>query len=506
MKVFQTVKEESECPVVVALPPTGRGVAGRLYYAPNRGPFLKLIDQGGIEQIALGVVAHYPVICGQLVDGPYITLLDCRVANTNFGAGGFGEVVINARHLLVGIHLQTESVKPFESIHASMTFLNQWIGVTPIDFHLESLAPPEIGRQITIRCKHLPKFGFTPISGGPTLASEQVISPNVNQPDNAAVANQFELCLSPRKSLSLEECSQELFRLQSFISILSGHQPFFDYIKLYVSDGEAGRTEVRFLPRLVRPDEIQKIHMPDIAFPMPLIRESLPELWSRWTERYKEYQSAVELYVSTDMFGGQLLNFQYLAIMQALETLHRNRFGGVYLDEKSYEPVRAAVVGAIPAGTGSDLRSALKARMKYGNEFSLRKRLLIMARGLPVEIKNILHPDLDGYIGKAVDTRNYLTHYTDELETAAFNNQEQYWAIRILRWLFVSVLLKDMGMSDGNLANALRNSKKLANARQRACGQPVTSGIVVGQQVASAESVVVESEKNSDKKSEATND
>ncbi|MDN5873075.1 MAG: hypothetical protein L0H29_01670, partial [Sinobacteraceae bacterium] len=48
---------------------------------------------------------------------------------------------------------------------------------------------------------------------------------------------------------------------------------------------------------------------------------------------------------------------------------------GTYMSPEDYEAVRHALATAIPSSVGADHREALKSRIKYGNELSLRKRI-----------------------------------------------------------------------------------------------------------------------------------
>jgi len=72
----------------------------------------------------------------------------------------------------------------------------------------------------------------------------------------------------------------------------------------------------------------------------------------------------------------------------------------------------------IPDNINADFKKSLQARLRYGNEFSLRTRLREVIR----RIKNILDFEFvtsgkkrDEFINKVVDTRNYWTHYSQEL-------------------------------------------------------------------------------------------
>lgn len=104
------------------------------------------------------------------------------------------------------------------------------------------------------------------------------------------------------------------------------------------------------------------------------------------------------------------LHVEFLSLMQALEGFHRATMPGLYTSEAEYEPVKQALNYAIPKVIGPDHKEALKSRIRYGNEVSLRKRVdaLVGRLDLPVR-KHILGGD--GSVPRSwVVTRNYYTH------------------------------------------------------------------------------------------------
>lgn len=474
MTQFSRVDTASESSLVVELPHSTREARGRIRYDPYEGTSLQLVDRGSLSDLVALARTHYPVLLGELTAGPKVTLIGCNLAPSNFGLTGIADLRLDANELLVGMHLPDPTAKPFDELRVALTGLNDWLGESPIQGSIETLDPSSAGRRFTITCEHLPPFGFSPIGGGPSLLSHQVISPSWDPRTRASIENQFELIVRPRTSFGLDECVYELFRLQAFMSILCGHQVYFQYAQLFLSDEDEEvrqRRVVTYMPRFARPSKRGTARQAGFPLlPLPAIHGDLPTLWSQWTDRSEEYRSAVELFTSTELFGGQLLNFQLLAIMQALETLHRNRFGGVYASDDAYKAIEVALKAAIPSTTADDLSSALKSKLKYGNEYSLRKRLHKLANGLPGgavgSVGKLVHPSLKEFLSKSVDTRNYLTHYTVELEATAFRNEDLYWATRLLRWFFVAVLLHDIGLPERKLALALMTSDELTHARQ----------------------------------------
>ena len=105
--------------------------------------------------------------------------------------------------------------------------------------------------------------------------------------------------------------------------------------------------------------------------------------------------------------------------MQAIETFNRQVFSEKYIEQEEYDDKSQKIKTNIPTEFPSDLRDALKSRIKYGNEYSLRKRIKGLFESVDQQTRLLVTEDYKSFIGKIVDTRNYFTHYDYELKSAA---------------------------------------------------------------------------------------
>jgi len=190
-------------------------------------------------------------------------------------------------------------------------------------------------------------------------------------------------------------------------------------------------------------------------------------MWSSWTNRYDEFRSAVELFTETELFAGPMPSLKFLAIMQALEAFHRGTRKGKYLSDKDYKAVSDVVIAAIPGDALESLRDSLKARLRFGNERSLRNRLAELVDGLPEPTRQAIHPNLKVFITLAIDTRNDLTHYPVERPKRTLQGEELYWATKLLRYFFVAVVMKDLGLTDSAVQDAFETCNELRYARSK---------------------------------------
>lgn len=450
----------------IHLPPAHK-VPGTLRFDPDDGVSLELLDTSRApDEILAGASSSLPIVVGNLRGGQPITLLDCIPSTTHLGGAGFAEVNFVANHLLVGIGLRSPTDSVFQEIRIALTSLDEWFATPPLRCEVTGKSKPATGRKITVEGEHVPGFGFSPLHGGPSILSDQNLYLRGNDLTERVVGSRFGLRIIPRSALSVDACVEELFRLQVFLSMLFGHQPYFRQIRLLPD--KSSKHFIHYFAQFSRPPSNRRApKSEDILLPLPSVVDALPTIWTNWTQRSKEYQSAVELYSACQLHHGQMTNFELLAIMQALETLHRSRFGGTYMDPSEYSIVCSAMCDTLPRMIPPDLRSSLMARLRYGNEFALRRRLKAIAGGIPEAARTLLHSRLHEFLERAIKTRNYFTHFDEAGKRDALQGTDLYWGTRLLRWIFLAFMLSDLGLPEAVLLEALSRSEQLGHVRTR---------------------------------------
>jgi hypothetical protein len=102
---------------------------------------------------------------------------------------------------------------------------------------------------------------------------------------------------------------------------------------------------------------------------------------------------------------------------------------------------------AIPLELSDEFKVSLREKMKWFNEYSLRKRL----KELLCRNWGIYRPYvgiLNEFVGAVVDTRNYHTHYGEELEERAKSGNDLFIITEKLKMILEICLLVEMGISD----------------------------------------------------------
>jgi hypothetical protein len=224
----------------------------------------------------------------------------------------------------------------------------------------------------------------------------------------------------------------------------------------------------------------------DFFMPKGAIGTALEGVVSQWFERYAKVEVPSQLAMSVMTSDKLWPHVEFLSLAQALEGFHRGLFDGTYATPADYEGVRKALSDAIPQTVGPDHKDALRTRIRYGNEFSLRKRLNELAAMLSPAIRTLIFGP-DGTVPQQwIDTRNYYSHWDGELRANILDGQEMIYAIPRMRHFLRALYLQLAGIPQQALQQALSNasddSQYLAqiNAIERRRRDPNdTSGVIM---------------------------
>jgi hypothetical protein len=154
-----------------------------------------------------------------------------------------------------------------------------------------------------------------------------------------------------------------------------------------------------------------------VLFFLEQISEDFNHYVSNWFIKAEKLKPVYDLYFGVQSATSMYLENQFLNIIQALETYHRRMYQGVYTSVEEYDHIYQLLVAALPPNMDKSHRQSLVGTLKYGNEYSLRKRLKLIFSKVLKDLEDItidIAREKDNFIDIAVNTRNYLTHYTED--------------------------------------------------------------------------------------------
>jgi ApeA N-terminal domain 1 len=180
----------------------------------------------------------------------------------------------------------------------------------------------------------------------------------------------------------------------------------------------------------------------------------LAELAQRWFEISDRFGRVADLLFSMRRSTGAYLENKYLSYVQAAELLHRLNPDLPQVREPASSH-SAKVQRVLDAVEGEETRTWLANELRWSNEPRLRRRL----RDLRDRMANAGTMFPNSFVAQAVDTRNYLTHYGDELKHRSAQGTRLYYLGELMRFFVQASLLIELGFTDGRLAEILTRNR-----------------------------------------------
>jgi hypothetical protein len=204
----------------------------------------------------------------------------------------------------------------------------------------------------------------------------------------------------------------------------------------------------------------------DFLFRYPNVEDYFSNILSTWLTRRDTIQHALNLFFSSLREPGVFLETRFLPMIQALEVYTRADEQQTYIDPQEYADIRPRIESAIPTDIDKDLRSAIIRRLEYANEYSLRTRLRRLIETLQPETVKLFCLDPKAFVGGVVDTRNYLTDYSD-VPCRVLGSMDLHWATVKLRTMFSIILLKWIGLPEALICEHASRDYSLGRERRQ---------------------------------------
>lgn len=433
----------------------------------------------------------YPVIHGISQDGEAMTLFKAQRArwSIKFGTGGLRkpEMLVSPL-LIIGAHLPSDFLYP--EMHFRVPGLQTWLSHKIIEQILEE--NEETGaKSSSYKVQSIGKESFFVPSIDATLEWAYSWGSHCDHFTSINVTVSAWITFKPKIPQTIEWYFNQLGKISSMLAFLADTPMSTDLINASIGDGY---QNINVMVTLRNTKYCLYTNLHEFFMTREEMGVDLADVVTRWFELYPKIHMPCQLALSILASENLWLHVEFLSYMQALEGLHRAMFEGNYIDEDQYELVKKALSEAIPADLSEDHKASLRSRIRYGNQVSLSKRLNELARSLPEKIRKFVLGS-DGKIPRSwIDTRNYYTHWDEELRSNVLDGQGMYNAHLRLRHFLRILYINLMGIPEKSilisLQNACSTSQHLAQLNMREFPESNKIGI--------PDDVVIEAEQTKD--------
>lgn len=433
-------------------------IAGRLIADGGTAQLILTIDKSEHLQFLSPRTREYEILYGRTSDGNLITLLKCFDQRTSWSTSGIEKRVILANYVLVGDLVPRSRVEnAFNGLAVTWPDLQRWFlesGLT-VEYDESDV------RSFTIKYRAKQKFGFEYSKG---LSIEFVFGTD-KLPFGGLLAEQVEfkeivwVVLRKDTPESMDYFLDRLYELIHFFSIcaLKYNQPqevtlIGDFNIKTMHDGTKMPPHLKVYFSSVQQSESEAFQHPaEMLVPYRVIKDDFQKILKSWAEVANVISPSRFLYFSSLYGTNRYIESAFLSLAQAAEVFHRRMYGGTYIPDLEYRRnVLPRLTAAIPNDVNSDVRRAYMQKLQYANEYSLSKRLKMMASNHK-GVFSVYVPDWKDTIRSIVTARNYYTHYSEGSEHGAPSTRELVKCREFLRTLLELEMLAVAGVDVGVL-------------------------------------------------------
>jgi hypothetical protein len=447
-------------------------VFGTLTFSRREGAQLSLADSlPGSDRRR-----EFETIQGQTASGAYVTLLHViRTSEPLFMLTPTRPCSYHATFLVIGAAFDGETDMRFSLWQLRIPELKWWVGrhgfaeISSSDIVADREHP---SRQIVYRTPERQALLRSECGLEISLAFWPLLSVT---PFMRTIRQ--DVCLEMRlaDSDSLADFMTASTRFEHFLTLATGSLVRTGSIRALVRAGETHAAErpvmVDILYEPVRNAPARTPRKDEFLFSLDDIAGLEPNCLGNWFSKAEWLHPVCALYFGTLYNPSRYLDFNFLALVQALEAYHRRASDETDLPAAEHDGRLQAVLEAAPAAH----REWLTEKLRYSNEISLRRRLKRLFAQFSFLLDDLI-PDRKATINAIYDNRNYLTHYDAKLTGRSDRGSRLAYLVEVLKLLLQACFLRELGFADEKIREFVGRSRTVRMIRhlsQHAAGTAV---------------------------------
>ena len=466
-------------------------VGGVATYSPADGSTVELFDSLVPTAEAMTNTIRHDRIQGLTTDGDAVVLLGCK--QTNFSnkstqSAGVSISEYRAKYLLKGKFFRKNNIS-FDSIRCGFPLLEEWAELIiprstlpPSEMPVIGSPGDKLGIEIEIPNQEEVWVGAEKIK----LSSH--LRRNFNHFKGGSVMGTMQFRIEPRRpTVPLSDYLDHIKILRDFIAF-AVNRPVNPNFVTGILDHGRGKTTVDILYSFQELYDIpEKLHPRSTLFQFPDIEGVFDEVLRNWYSMNDDFESVVNLYFGIQYSTGLYADNTFIMLMQAFESYHREKYGGIYEHRGKYEKIVADLQSFINGDLNriysgrissenptssydvsdlknlnerydidSDLVNKLTGGvLEYANEYSLRKRL----REVVAEYEPLLNDLPHNIVNKQheiIETRNHITHQTQDPDPIVATGPDLVRLNWGLEQFLAVCLLTELGIPEDHIKERLK--------------------------------------------------
>lgn len=441
-------------------------LSGEVSYSPEKGVYLELI--GAFSKNPLDPDDNnYTTILGIVEGSRKISLFEClHVGRTTVsfvcGSETAKPVTTYSVNLMLdGWHYDSCDDICVKTVYIQFDGLAEWLQVS--GFGLDAVKMDE--KTIDVHYQRPEPINFEFSKG--VKASFDFCTSSISQP---AFRTSFEmqqvarLKIQREAELTLDDILRVAYKFLAFLMLGLNGETFVKSITCFfypnntelMPDETLDRRRVDFFYQQHLTVKENKWDFYSMTFTYPAVKDKFQQLITKWENDFSDFEPAINLLVEQICEKNTFSINDFLNLAQAAETLHdRIKPGEKKMPDGEYKSLKEKILNVIP----EIYKGFVQGLLQFGNNASLRQRLIDLVEMCPGKICELFIPDKDAFINEVLDSRNYYTHYTISGKKNVKQGRDLMLLTKRIQILLIINILLHLGMSDALLIRLYANQK-----------------------------------------------
>ncbi len=450
------------------------------FWLPERDqhkiPGILTIKDGG--DIELEIVGHFNEniiniingdddlsrIIGHIEKDGLVTLDNCFYTKKNISFGGISKSKIYVNKVLCGVAYDKNEDLTFNSLSFSVDCMDEWVSISGINVEnnfdnrtatIRYTPPKNITYSLDNDMQLEICFAYT-LPGFPNTTEAKI-----TQRTYFKLKSEKLRLLSDFIEIAHKITNLMCFAIDSTVALKNVSATSVE-IQRELGKGKFYPVTVNIYYRSITYTEnIPNKSWHQMLFSYGVIKPNAQDVFNNWINAYEILSPVLNLYFSTKVGAQKYLDGKFLALVQGLESYHRRTSDEKLMDPCEFDSLVSSIIEKCP----NEHASWLQGRLMHGNEISLSTRIKLIIEPFKSHLGN--NRERTRLLRKIVDTRNYLTHYSENLKDNAAEGQELWDLCQKIEAILQLHFLKVLGFSKEEIDNVIENSyplkKKLTN-------------------------------------------
>lgn len=397
-------------------------------------------------------------IVGHIEKYGLVTLDNCFYKNKNISFGDISKSSIHVNRAFIGVAYDDKEVVLFNELRFSVDGIDEWVGLSGIKVEhkfeerttsITYMPSDEISLNLNNGMKLLITFSWT--------------LPGFPHQREAKITQKTYFKLASEKERPLDEFISAAYKIATLLCFAIDKTVCIEQVSATSNSisqdiGDGKKTPVSisiYYASLPYIKNEPKIDLHRMLFRFGQIAEDAERIINNWLDAYDEINPALNLYFATKTDAHKYIDGKFLALAQGLETYHRRTSNEKLMGDMVFKELTEQLIVQCP----KENREWLSGRLAYGNEINLGRRI----KSIIEPFKEILgnSQQRSKLIRAIVDTRNYLTHYNEDLKSVAVTGRDLWLLCLKMEAIFQLHLLQVLGFTEAEVKSVFTNSHEL---------------------------------------------